>query len=497
VKILVIQLTRLGDILCTLPTLSALRRENPDAQIHILIRKSFSEAATLSRAVDHYWHLDSEKLLSPIILEQGAKEKSLSVLSDLINQLRAEGFDKIINLSFSPSSSYITHLISRGKVATSGFTRTEDFYLSVPDEASRYFRAQAGTDGNNRLHVIDLFAWVSNLRLRAADICLLASNESNADENRHGVICHLGASQKQKMWPLEYWLTLIRQLTEKLGVPVTLVGGGAFEKSLGQMIEQELKLESRMLNNQIGKADLKCLSEFLKKSKLFIGADSGPLHMASLTNTRSLNLSVGDVRFWETGPVTVGSRVLCKQNAHYLTPDTVFVAVAQMLKNLDATHSMYLACVNENGPRFESQVLDDSDACPSDQWDVTKWLYFKGAKPSLSEIENLALAKCIEAGEIALEQMDAFFKDPRKIEIPGILDRLDQVIGLIGHKYSKLSPLIDDFFCEKSNIPPGSREEVFCQTDVCYKTLVSIAKELQPPAQTIISHRTKGSDHEA
>jgi heptosyltransferase-3 len=482
-KILIIQLTRLGDILCTLPTLTALRREYPSAQIHFLVRKSFAEAAQLSNAVDHFWYLDSEKIFSPIINEKAGKDSALFILSQTIRSLKNERFDKIINLSFSPSSSFVTHLISHDKNQVAGYSRTSDFYLSIPDEASRYFKAQVGLEKSNRMHVMDLFAWVSGITLKECDLYSLSG--SNFEKSRLGVTCHLGASHVRKTWPIEYWMSLIRELTEDLNQNVTLIGG-IKERNLSEQIVTELR--SDKIVNTVGTTSLNDCVQVLKRSRLFIGVDSGPLHLASLAGCQSLNLSVGQVRFWETGPTVPGSRVLVKNLPHYLTPDLVFSEACSILSGENKSPHAFIAQPVSDQVRY---FLSSDPLSDIDEWDVVRWLNFQGEAPKIEERELTGLDQLIEASEIALKQTTEFYKNPHKTEIAGILDRLDYVIEVVGTKLPKLSPLVDDFICEKSNIPPASRNEVFLQTEVCYRTLIAIAKNLRT-----ISDSRKGNPYD-
>ena len=483
-KILIIQLTRLGDILCTLPTLSSLKRDNPFADIHLLVRKSFSEAATLSGNVDHIWQLDSEKLLKPLIEHDCDFKESLSQLNKLIDCLRLENFDKIINLSFSPSSTYITHLISRGKITTAGFTRTSDLYLHVPDEASRYFRAQVGVDRSNRVHVVDLMAWIAGVTISNEDLRCLHTAESKRE--KRGIVIHLGASQKSKTWPVEYWIDLIRSLRSESINKITLIGGkkefGLNERVIDEIGRDFCGPHVSTIQNLCGTLKLSELSSLLASSELFIGADSGPQHVASLSGCKVLNLSVGRVRFWETGPLSSESRVLIKLNPHYLTPGQVLCEVKSMLAKSKALLGKE-AVPGSTADAFVSSLKDSvrfsvkNQIC-DDKWPVVRWIYFQGPRPSVDSFAKTALLQCIETCEIALSQAESFFKSPTKTEIMGILDRLDQVLGLLREKVPSISPLLEDFFCEKENIAPGSRREVFYQTDVCYRNLKVLCESL-------------------
>jgi heptosyltransferase III len=469
VKILVIQLTRLGDILCTLPTLSAIRRANPQAQIHLLVRTRFAAAAEGCPAVDHLWRFDTARLLTRFIEGSGDIGEGVGELAGLVGQLRAEKFDKIINLSFSPSSSYLTHLISGGKIPVVGYTRTSDFFLHVPDTASQYFRGQVGIDRSNRLHVADLFAWVAGVTLNESDVQI---SESGA--KRSGIVCHLGASRKTKTWPAHSWVLLLSRLSrwsEETGREITLVGTpGELDFASNVVLQVG---ENPRIRNFVGQTSYRELARIIGGAELFIGCDSGPLHVAGAVGCPSLNLSVGPVRFWETGPLVRGSRVLHSADPEMLSAEMVFKHAAGFLQREPAGD--HVECENRGPVRYGA---GPEASVPGDHWELVKWIYFKGERPSFAGDLKTGLGQINELCEIARKQLEAFAKRPENRETLGVLDRIDELLIVIRDALVPLSPLIRDFIVQKENIPPYSREEVLFHTQACYGRLGTLALKL-------------------
>src|SRR4051812_25965887 len=103
-KILVLQLARYGDIYLTWPSLRALRRQNPDAEIHLLVREKF-KAATEGLGSGIIVHtMPISDILAPLVSGPGVSSPSVEVakfvLDEWIDQLSAIKWDRIINLSF-------------------------------------------------------------------------------------------------------------------------------------------------------------------------------------------------------------------------------------------------------------------------------------------------------------------------------------------------------------------------------------------------------------
>nr|HPI41550.1 glycosyltransferase family 9 protein [Pseudobdellovibrionaceae bacterium] len=65
-KILIIQLARLGDIYTSWPVIRAIKRENPKAEIHVLVRKKFEKALVGLESLDHIHVMETSEILSPL-----------------------------------------------------------------------------------------------------------------------------------------------------------------------------------------------------------------------------------------------------------------------------------------------------------------------------------------------------------------------------------------------------------------------------------------------
>jgi ADP-heptose:LPS heptosyltransferase len=125
-KILVLQLARLGDIYMTWPALKALKRAHPDSTVHLLTRPKFEAATEGLQVVDKHFSLPSAHLLEPLISLEADVDASMSRLDTVLDQMKAERYDWIINFTFSPLSSFLVHAISTPSTRVTGYTRHQD-----------------------------------------------------------------------------------------------------------------------------------------------------------------------------------------------------------------------------------------------------------------------------------------------------------------------------------------------------------------------------------
>lgn len=115
------------------------------------------------------------------------------------------------------------------------------------------------------------------------------------------VLIHTGARRKLKKWPLERAAKLLCLLHERHGLEPVLVGD--LQDALDT--EELIRAGCPPLHVAAGELSLRGFAALCSRSKLFIGNDSGPLHIASAMGTRSIGLfGPGDPIFHPEGPHT-------------------------------------------------------------------------------------------------------------------------------------------------------------------------------------------------
>ncbi|MFH0797068.1 MAG: glycosyltransferase family 9 protein [Candidatus Omnitrophota bacterium] len=98
---------------------------------------------------------------------------------------------------------------------------------------------------------------------------------------------HPGASSgwQSKRWPDQYWVDLARKLSEKGIIPVFFGDSSEYRK-----LEEISKEVSGKTFNLAGKALLSLLPAIIKKCRVFISTDSGPLFIAAAGGIKTLGL---------------------------------------------------------------------------------------------------------------------------------------------------------------------------------------------------------------
>jgi hypothetical protein len=115
----------------------------------------------------------------------------------------------------------------------------------------------------------------------------------------------VGASEAEKRPDPQFWAELALALTRKKINAVFL--GGPEDSALAAEAARLARLPGL---NLCGRFDLRAVADFLHELALLIVPDTGPMHLAAWLGTPTLNLSMGPVHAWETGPASPGHHVL-------------------------------------------------------------------------------------------------------------------------------------------------------------------------------------------
>jgi ADP-heptose:LPS heptosyltransferase len=125
--------------------------------------------------------------------------------------------------------------------------------------------------------------WYDEQAERATELFLRGSS---FHDDRHMIAMHAGGHYFiRKRWPLTNFIEIIQYLTNDLGLRVILVGGH-------EDLEDALMIKSRVpeVITAVGMLKLTETAALLKQCCLFIGNDSGPLHLAAALGIPTIGL---------------------------------------------------------------------------------------------------------------------------------------------------------------------------------------------------------------
>jgi ADP-heptose:LPS heptosyltransferase len=290
-------------------------------------------------------------LPEPLTLPGPADAESLGRLRHHLKQLGFDHYDEIANLTFSPLSSWITKSLSEPNTRVRGYTRQADGWLRIAGDVPSRILTQVGPWRANRIHRTDLYAALLEVDLTASDWAppLLALRDFGLPACF--VAVHPGASDSGKRLPPFLWGRILKRAAElKPGFSAVVIGTRA-ETALASEIRKHAP--SVPFIDLTGRTFFEDLFQVVVRARVLAGSDSSPMHVAALTQTPCLNVSVGDVNFWETGPKAAGSAVLRVERPEDLSSETA----AQVLAAILAGGKPQVGFIARSGiPSFEPAV---------------------------------------------------------------------------------------------------------------------------------------------
>lgn len=442
-KILIVQLARLGDIYQTWPAVKAYHRNHPQVEIHYLTRESFKDALVGLHEVKKVKVLSMVQTLEPLIARNNLVD-TISKNQNFVDDLIEENYDEVFNLTYSAASASLCSLLEEFSGAkVYGYSRDENYYLKINDDIAEYFYAQVGIGRNNRIHLTDLFAWQMQVNLEESDFDFSDRNRENlnlplissSQNSTRPIAIHVGASQKFKSMSSMHWTELIRQLSLKGYENFYLLGSPA-ESEMADTISKSFP--QGVVNNLVGKYKIYHHFEILSRCQMLIGADSAMIHMASLLNLPCVNVSIGAVNFWETGPRAKNSYI-----AKFLHADEI--KIAEIIQFVDA-----VALGHEPSNTIKTIV-----GCPSYftqntskieefSWDFVRALYMEADYPIVDDLHSLkSFHSFFELNKMVLNEIEQYSNSigaSQNVHLD-LLKSMESTLDLLAQKSRATMPL--------------------------------------------------------
>lgn len=273
-KILVVRTDRIGDVVLTLPAINAIRRAYPKAQITMLVTSVTREL------VDEYHGLDVV-----MIDDRQDQHKGFFGWLKLVTQIRKEKFDCAI-IYHTKRRTNVTCFLA-GIPRRIGFQNKKfGFLLNEPIEDARPSGAQHEAQYClDVLKSLNINSTDTSINLPVSERSIQWADELWQKEGLNGgmptIALHPGASDPSKQWPEYRFSELIQALGEKYQARVMVIGSLDIANTAKEICE---KAGAHALDYS-GRTTLGQLCALLKKCKLLISNDSGPVHVASGVGT--------------------------------------------------------------------------------------------------------------------------------------------------------------------------------------------------------------------
>ena len=271
-RILLVRLRRIGDVVMTTPAVRSLRERFPHAHITYLVEEPYRDLVEGNPDLD-------EVLVYPRRLGVWAFLKRM-------RSLRNQTFDLLIDFHGGPRAFWITLFSgARYKVGHRLKYKHRFYTLTIPRESGsglthsveNHFNLVKAA-GVTTDTIPDLILPPSRKGDKARIKGMLA--ERGLSEKEYFVL-HIGAGNRFRDWGLDNLAQLLQGLNQMPDSAVVLIGGPE-DRPRASTLEE---IHPARIFSLAGQLNLREVRDLIEGAVLYLGPDSGPMHLAASTQT--------------------------------------------------------------------------------------------------------------------------------------------------------------------------------------------------------------------
>lgn len=268
-NILIVRTDRIGDVVLTTPVFKALRAAYPGARISVLVTPLTAELLEGNPYIDEVF-VDDRK----------GRHKGVVGFLQLARDIRARQFDTAFVFHTKRRSNMACYLA--GVPQRVGYKNEKyGFLLTHPAVDTRHLGQKHEAE-----YCLDLLKSVG-IRDDGMDMMIVCSKQADAwagdwfegnNVNPGQVIAiHAGASDPAKCWPKENFAKLIDHLSTRYSHKIVLIGG----PDARQLSTQIMALSRGQVIDMAGKTTVGQMAALLRRSRILVSNDSGPVHVGA------------------------------------------------------------------------------------------------------------------------------------------------------------------------------------------------------------------------
>jgi heptosyltransferase I len=300
VKILLMRLRLIGDVVFTTPIPRALKRRWPGAKISYLVEEAAAPVLAGNQLIDELIVVERRRGLRRIIDDVA-----------LAARLRRDRYDIVLDLHGGPRSSWLT--LASGAAQRIGYAvRGRSWMYTTTVARPRELRARHSVvnqwDLLRAIHTTpndapDHAAWAEADRTadavempldRQADARIERRlRDAGVGEDDDLIVAHVSAGNPFRRWPEPAFVALLTGLAQAARRRRIIVSSGPSDRDAARRITNAARDRLREAADRIidfGEFDLAELRALIGRSRVFIGGDTGPLHIAATTRTPVVGL---------------------------------------------------------------------------------------------------------------------------------------------------------------------------------------------------------------
>lgn len=288
-RILIIRLSAVGDTILNLPILCALRDRLPDSEIGWVVSSGAADLLRNHECLDRLFVLTKEDQSNPVRYFKFLKT---------VRDWRPDATIDAQGLTKSAMIAWVSGAKQRFGLASSEFEGRElsswfNNKIITPTSPHVIDRGLALLEGLG----IHEPAIEYRIPLASKAVSQVANQSSELELIGPWAMINVGAGWPSKIWPAERYAAVAKHLHEKWNLKSLIAWGGDKELVMAKEVAG-LAPDAAIL---APKTTLIELASWIRSASLFIGSDTGPMHLAVAVDTPTVGL-IGPMPAERVGP---------------------------------------------------------------------------------------------------------------------------------------------------------------------------------------------------
>lgn len=305
-RILIVQMSRLGDMVQTFPLIVQLRQVHPYAQVAMVCLEALTPVVRSSGLVEETICFADAHVAQMIQPDQSVDLARIAEIVQTIPEL-VRGYDLVINLTHSLAAARLCECIPAQERA--GRINTYPGETRVLGTWGKYLYAAAQHRLVNNFNLVDIYVGmggVPHVPVRdylpvapgARTLAMRLLRENGFKGTGRLIALQMGANQMHRAWPVQSFAALAEALCTSGNYEIVVLGTAAEEALTAEFC----RTFHRPFINLAGKTSMMDLAAVLKQCVLLISNDTGTVHIASAVGTKVLGLYFSTAYYSETAP---------------------------------------------------------------------------------------------------------------------------------------------------------------------------------------------------
>jgi ADP-heptose:LPS heptosyltransferase len=280
-RVLIVRLRQIGDVVFTTPAVHALRDRHPHAHIAYLVEPAAAPIVARNPHIDDV-----------IVAKRAKGLAGLRADVKLIRRLRAGRYDVAVDFHGGPRASILTWL--SGAPVRVGYDVVGRGWMYTRRVArARTLRPRHSVENQaDLLGAIDIdpgavarFAVEMPVDADAARVVAARLSAEDVGADHRLIVMHVSAGNPFRRWPLASFATVAATLVDRDEARRIVVTSGPSEREAARLVidEARARLSQEARHRVLPPIELSLgeLRALVDRASLYIGGDSGPLHVAA------------------------------------------------------------------------------------------------------------------------------------------------------------------------------------------------------------------------